>query len=155
MDIVAQWVRTAWTKQSRGGEAAARRNAMPIAFPVPEAGTPILHEIDMAEWDDFDPRFTLRRELPDPSRVSLRPAGRLLSVELVPEPDMNPSRWYRGSMVLLAPGQWLRWQINYRIAHLRDGEWSYRLDTLNLAFGAIGVFGGTPSRFLDERTHLY
>jgi hypothetical protein len=157
VDVMAQLIRITWTKRSRGGSAAARRNSAPIAFPLPADGAPLLHEIDMAERDDFHPRSSVRRELPDPGQVAMHEAGRLLSIELRPVPGTNPARWYRGSMVLLRPGQWLRWQINYRISGHCDGEWSYRLDTLNLAYrpgGAATAFAGVPARFLDERTNL-
>jgi hypothetical protein len=32
MEAVVQWVRTSWTKRSRGEPGAARRNAAPAAF---------------------------------------------------------------------------------------------------------------------------
>lgn len=32
MDIVVQWVRTSWTKRSRGGPGATRCNALPEAI---------------------------------------------------------------------------------------------------------------------------
>ncbi|MER5689898.1 hypothetical protein [Streptomyces sp. NPDC002205] len=35
MEITVQWVHTPWTKESRGGEAASRRNAAPIGFALP------------------------------------------------------------------------------------------------------------------------
>ncbi|WP_405444648.1 hypothetical protein OG350_01145 [Streptomyces achromogenes] len=38
MEITMQWIRTSWTKHSRGGKAAALRNAAPTGFlvsPVP------------------------------------------------------------------------------------------------------------------------
>ncbi|MFE4960270.1 hypothetical protein ACFRCW_41585 [Streptomyces sp. NPDC056653] len=35
MEITIQWVHTPWTKESRGGEAASRRNAAPIDFALP------------------------------------------------------------------------------------------------------------------------
>ncbi|BBH65661.1 hypothetical protein ACTI_23460 [Actinoplanes sp. OR16] len=106
----------------------------------------------MSEKDDFNPISSVRRELPDPDRVAIHEAGRFLSIELRPEPGTAPVRWTRGSMVLLKPGQWLRWQINYWISH--D---CYRLDTLNLAYrpgAAAAAFAGAPARFLDERTQL-
>jgi hypothetical protein len=157
VDVVAQLIRTTWTKRSRGGSAAARRNSAPVSFPLPEDGAPLMHEIEMAERDDFSPHSTVRRELPNPDQVTMHEAGRLLTLELLPAPGTHPARWYRGSMVLLRPGQWLRWQINYRISGLCDGEWSYRLDTLNLAYRpgtATTAFAGIPARFLDERTNL-
>ncbi|MEU4694577.1 hypothetical protein [Actinoplanes sp. NPDC023714] len=151
MDVVTQWIRTTWTNRSRGGPPAARREA----FPLTEEGTPLLHEIDMSEQDDFNPISSVRRELPNPDRVAIHEAGRLLSIELRPEPGTAPARWQRGSMVLLRPGQWLRWRIDYRITHA-GGE-TYRLDTLNLAYrpdAAAAAFAGVPARFLDERTQL-
>lgn len=38
----------------------------------------------------------------------------------------------------------------------RDGAWSYRLDTLNLAFGPTTghAFTGAPVHHVDERAHL-
>jgi hypothetical protein len=41
VDIVAQWVRVSWTKRSWGGSAAALRNAVPVAFPLPEIVAPL------------------------------------------------------------------------------------------------------------------
>ncbi|EWC60966.1 hypothetical protein UO65_3699 [Actinokineospora spheciospongiae] len=39
VDVVVQWVRTWWTKESRSGVAAARRNALPTVF----LGVPTRH----------------------------------------------------------------------------------------------------------------
>jgi hypothetical protein len=57
-----------------------------------------------------------------------------------------PRRNRRPPAILLMPGQWNRWRINYRFTGSCGGDWSYRLDTLNLAFGRIPV-----GLFLDER----
>jgi hypothetical protein len=67
-----------------------------------------------------------------------------------------PRRWRRPPAVRLAPGEWLRWQINYRFIGSWGGEWAYRLDTLNLACGLVraDVFLGTPTRQVDERAYL-
>ncbi|MEV0175804.1 hypothetical protein AB0I00_32405 [Streptomyces sp. NPDC050803] len=56
MDITVQWVRTSWTKQSRGGEAAARRNAVPIGFSLPRVPSGLAHFVQMSEHDGFEPR---------------------------------------------------------------------------------------------------
>ncbi len=44
-----------------------------------------------------------------------------------------PRGWRRLPAVRLSPGQWLRWQINYRFAYptALSGGWTYRLDTLS------------------------
>ncbi|MEU6602543.1 hypothetical protein [Streptomyces flaveolus] len=54
------------------------------------------------------------------------------------------------------PGAWLRWQINYRFSgYSRD--WTYRLDTLNIAFGPAptNLFLGTPTHHVDELAALH
>ncbi|WP_410605612.1 hypothetical protein [Amycolatopsis sp. lyj-90] len=58
--------------------------------------------------------------------------------------------------VRLAPGEWLRWLINYRFTGTSDGEWVYRQDTLNLAHGPVTAttFLGTPDRIVDELARL-
>ncbi|MEU6037222.1 hypothetical protein ABZ801_17625 [Actinomadura sp. NPDC047616] len=54
------------------------------------------------------------------------------------------------------PGETLRWQINYRFSCYHG--WSYRLDTLNLAYGTAfppDVFLTPPTRNVDERARLF
>ncbi|MER6561945.1 hypothetical protein ABT300_30265 [Streptomyces sp. NPDC001027] len=60
--IVVQRVVTYWTKQSRGGGAAARRNAVPEVFPVhaPCPAGVLVHEVDAHERDGFTASHTLR-----------------------------------------------------------------------------------------------
>jgi hypothetical protein len=54
--------------------------------------------------------------------------------------------------VRLRDGEWLRWQVNYRFAGTGDGDWTYRLDTVNVARGlaAAEVFLGVPARYVNE-----
>ncbi|MDT0546350.1 MULTISPECIES: hypothetical protein [Streptomyces] len=155
MDAVVQWVRTEWTKTSRGGTEAARRNAAPLAFPLPPGLASAVHEVVMREADAFEPHTSVR-ELPDPG-VALREAGGLLRVR-PPEASLfsMPRRHRRPPAVRLGPGEWLRWRINYRFVGFCGGEWSYRLDTLNVAYGpaAPDVFLGSPTRRVDERAYL-
>jgi len=49
---------------------------------------------------------------------------------------------------------WVRWRVNYRFPD--EDSWSYRLDTLNLAYGPVpsDVFMGTPTLSVDERASL-
>ncbi|MFF1747797.1 hypothetical protein [Streptomyces mirabilis] len=62
----------------------------------------------------------------------------------------------RSPAARLAPGEWLRRQVNYRFAGTHGGDWTYRLDTLNVAHGSatIDLFLGTPTRHVDELAAL-
>ncbi|MET8357948.1 hypothetical protein [Micromonospora sp. NPDC005171] len=156
MDAVVQWVRTTWTKRSRGGAEATRRNAVPVSFALPAQAMPLTHEVDMAEADGFEPREGLVRA-PYRSEVRLRLADGQLRVELLASAWGMPRRHRRPPAVRLAYGEWLRWQINYRFTGMSGGAWRYRLDTLNLAHGAVpaDTFLGEPPRFIDERAHIW
>jgi hypothetical protein len=79
MDVVAQRVRTTWTKRSRGGPAASVRNRVPVTFPRPDSSP---------------------------------------TVRVEPAPTSRPQRDGRPAPVSLRPGEWLRWQINYRFGSM-------------------------------------
>nr|BFD80695.1 hypothetical protein StreXyl84_00960 [Streptomyces sp. Xyl84] len=50
VDITAQWIKTSWTKQSRGGDAAARRNAAPVGSSLPQVPSfPVLLDQDVSK----------------------------------------------------------------------------------------------------------
>jgi hypothetical protein len=158
MQPVVQWVRTCWTKASRGGVAAARRNAAPIAFPLPSGVAPLVHEVVMREGDDFTTHAEHSTGLPELDDVELRMVDDRLRVMLVASAWGMPRRNRRPPAVLLKPGQWLRWHINYRFAAgcSCGAEWSYRLDTLNIAHGPVSVdaFLHEPHHLVDERGFL-
>ncbi|MET8363216.1 hypothetical protein ACFYPH_08545 [Micromonospora sp. NPDC005252] len=117
---------------------------------------PLTHEVDLAEADGFEPRENLVRA-PYRSEVRLRLADGQLRVELLASAWGMPRRHRRPPAVRLAHGEWLRWQINYRFTGMNGGTWLYRLDTLNLAHGAVPVdtFLGDPPRSIDERGHIW
>lgn len=155
MDAVVQRVHTSWTKKSRGGSEAARRNAAPTAFLLPPGLSSALHEIAMRESDSFEPH-TQVRDLSAPGTI-LREVDGLLRVD---PPGVSmfamPRRNRRPPAVRLAPGQWLQWRLNYRFVGRCDGAWSYRLETFNILYGSAmpDVFLGVPSRRVDERRSL-
>lgn len=155
MDVVVQRVLTSWTKKSRGGLEAARRNAAPTAFLLPPGLSSALHEVAMRESDSFEPRMRVG-DLSAPGTV-LREADGLLRVD-PPAVTMfaMPRRDRRPPAVRLAPGQWLQWQINYRFVGCCDRSWSYRLETFNILYGSASpeVFLGVPTRRVDERRAL-
>jgi hypothetical protein len=159
MEVVVQWVRTSWTKRSRGEPVAARRNAAPAAFPLPPVQPPFVHEVLMGEHDGFQPHFTVHEGLPGTvpdCGVLLNEANGLLQVQLAVTPFGMPRRWRRPPAVRIAPGDWLRWQINYRFAGTHGGEWTYRLDTLNVTYGPapVNLFLGHPSHRVSELAAL-
>ena len=150
---MAQRVRTTWTKQSRGGPAASARNRVPITFPFPEGVE--LHEVNVDESTGFSPRFAVR-PLTELDGVKLREVDGELSVLVELAPMSWPKREFRPAPVHLRPGEWLRWQINYRFGSTCEcgGQWRYRLETLNLAYGGRPDFSGKPTRSVIERGDL-
>ncbi|MFE5594220.1 hypothetical protein [Streptomyces sp. NPDC056549] len=156
MEITVQWIRTSWTKQSRGGEAAARRNAAPVGFAVPSVPPSFAHVVRMHERDGFEPHG-VEEDLCKVD-VQLREAdGRLRVLPRVQPLFAIPPRPRRPPAVRLASGQWVRWQLNYRFssaAGVRD--WSYWLDTFNIAYGPVDadVFLSEPTVHVDEQGPL-
>jgi hypothetical protein len=153
VDVVAQWIHTSWTKRSRGGAAAARRNAAPVGFAVPHAPPPFAHVVRMREHDGFQPAESI--EALTEIDVILREAGgRLRVMPRVSPLHGVPPRRRRPPAVRLTPGQWVRWQLNYRYSSLAGmQDWSYWLDTFNIAYGPVDpdVFLGQPTCFVDEQ----
>ncbi|SCL72846.1 hypothetical protein GA0070606_6323 [Micromonospora citrea] len=100
----------------------------------------------------------MRNGNPDRAGVMLTETEGRLRVELEATPWGAPRRWRRPPAVWLRYGEWVRWQVNYRFSWpaARGGAWSYRLDTLNLAYGptTVDVFTGSPTRHVDERALL-
>ena len=158
MDVVVQLVRTSWTKRSRGGAEAARRNAVPEAFPLIHTGSAV-HEVVIREENDFEPAWLPVRAEVGTDDVSLQQQGGRLRVLVNDNPRGRPSRWRRPPAVRIGRGEWLRWQINQRFVSCAcTGRWHYELLTLNVAYGEVAdpnLFLGTPDRFVDERASLF
>ncbi|UNO39822.1 hypothetical protein [Streptomyces sp. MST-110588] len=170
MEAAVQWVRTTWTKKSRGGEAATRRNAAPVGFalpyerasfpceqaPSPYERAPFAHVVRMHERDGFAP-YDSREELSKVA-VQLREAdGRLRVLPQVWSRYALPARRRRPPTVRLVPGQWVRWQLNYRFSSAMGIRgWTYWLDTFNIAYGPVDAdaFLSAPPVFIDERGYL-
>ncbi|MFJ8154760.1 hypothetical protein [Streptomyces sp. NPDC094468] len=152
MDIRVQWIKTSWTKQSRGGAAAARRNAAPVGLSLPQVASVFAHFVQMAERDSFEPRPSQKgfREV----GVSLRDEGDRLRGLARAQPLFGlPPRPRRPPAVRLLPGQWVRWQLNHRFTSaLGIRGWSYWLDTFNIAYGSVNrdVFLSEPTVIVDE-----
>ncbi|WP_176611682.1 hypothetical protein [Actinomadura sp. WMMB 499] len=142
MDFALQLIETTWSKQSRGGKAAARRNSVPAAFPLPDDAPPFVHTVKMMEWDDFRPRAWVERELPRGIGAEEEPGG--LRVDFGNRPAL-----------VLRPGRSLRRQWTYRTGGC-CGPKQYVLCTLNVIYGKVRAesFLHEPSRYLDDRHPL-
>jgi hypothetical protein len=178
VDVVTQWVTTEWTKRSRGGPGAALRSAVPQGFRLPGKRRSVVHEVMITERNDFRPIESFGAEPPEREPSLARSGLRLVRadkgvrVELllarlgdVRLGDARLGNARRGDLtrtrpaaVWLAPGEWLRWQVNYRSSGSRidGGRWEYRQDTLNIAVGPADpeLFFGEPTRHIDERGFL-
>jgi hypothetical protein len=110
----------------------------------------------MREQDGFVAHESTQYLEPDSEDVALTCTDDRLRVELAATPFGMPRRWRRPPAVRLARGEWVRWQINYRFVGSSGGDWTYRLDTLNLAYGqvAANTFLGVPTHSVDERGPL-
>lgn len=110
----------------------------------------------MAEWNDYKPQWHAVELSKDELTLTEEDSGRL-RIHLIDDKWGMPHRRRRHPAVRIAPGEWIRWQINYRFLHFSINNWWYRLDTLNLAYGNhdTNVFLGTPTRFIDERASLF
>ncbi|MEU3406558.1 hypothetical protein ABZ766_21830 [Streptomyces sp. NPDC006670] len=113
----------------------------------------------MHEAEDFQPRSVVHDGMPasgTDAGVLLHQVDGLLRVPLEVTPFGMPRRWRRPPAVHLARGEWLCWQINYRFTRWCGGEWTYRLDTLNIVHGPArpDLFLGTPTRHVDELASL-
>ncbi|KUJ34020.1 hypothetical protein ACZ90_71090 [Streptomyces albus subsp. albus] len=156
MEIAVQWIRTSWTKKSRGGEAAARRNAVPVGFTLPCVEPSLAHVVRTHERHGFEPydgQEDLRKV-----NVQLREAEGRLRVQPRVDPLLAiPPRTRRPPAVHLVPGQWVRWQLNYRFSSASGmQDWSYWMDTFNIAYGPVDadVFLSEPAVYVDERGPL-
>ncbi|MDR6974141.1 hypothetical protein J2X68_000819 [Streptomyces sp. 3330] len=153
MEITVQWIRTSWTKESRGGEAAARRNAAPVGFALPRPEATSAHVVRMRERDGFAP-YDTQEDLRAVDVLLRETDGRLRVLPRVSPLFGQPPRRRRPPAVRLAPGQWVRWQLNYRFSSAAGIRgWSYWLDTFNIAYGPVDadVFLSTPTVSVDEQ----
>ncbi|WP_327701037.1 hypothetical protein OG530_03320 [Streptomyces decoyicus] len=145
-----------WPRSDVTAGPAARRNAAPVGFALPQPESASAHVIRMHERDGFEPYDA--QEDRNEVDVQLREAGGGLRVLPRVEPLFAlPPRPRRPPAVRLGPGQWVRWQLNYRFSSMAGmQDWSYWLDTFNIAYGPADadVFLSTPTVFVDEQGPL-
>lgn len=154
--LVVQEVTVNWTKASRGGAAARVRNACPVAFPLAEGA--LWHGLTMDEERGFAPTAVFADYLPDRvlAQLNVEADDRRLTLHPRMDPVGMPTRHRRPPRRSLDPGQWIRWQVNYRLS--ADHGWSYRLITWNVGLRgswASGLFLGEPDVTVAELADLW
>jgi len=167
-----QHTATTWTKRSRGGPAAARRNAVPVAHPLPDAllaaaepgagaVTLHVHHVTCDEATDFAPASAYGTVAPlhhgvgpaplrfEEHRMRLVVEESALRVLVV---SWGGRRSGRPPAVRVRAGERLRWRYNDRLIGGCDGHWWYRLDTYHVTVGRVdvGTFLAAPTRAVDD-----
>jgi len=154
--VIIQRIRSEWTKDSRGGEGARRRNAVPQALTLPEGCFKDRfshHSVSFLERDEF------RRPESDSvvvgglwadvacSDLEITMDNEGLPVRLVTDGgnvasgDMQSFRAFT-----LALGTWGQLIYNARYVHFSTGIWTYEQNVLN-----IGYFKAVqPKRFTSS-----
>lgn len=152
-----QRIRTSWTKRSRGCPDASRRNAAPVGLALPVIRADLLHEVTIDEVGGFIPS-AVTGDTNDLNDIDLDLTNGRLRVYCRIDQYGRPQGDRRPPAVRINVGEWLRWQVNYRFgqACLCGNDWSYRLDTVNVALApaAPDLFLGPPTRHVDERIRL-
>lgn len=155
--VIIQRIRSEWTKDSRGGEGARRRNAVPQAFTLPAVCFTDRfshHSVRFLERDEF------RRSERDSvaigeswadmacSDLEITMEDEGLQVRLVTDGrnaasgDMQTYRAFT-----LVPGTWGQLIYNARYVHFSTGIWSYELNVLNIGF----LNAVQPKRFTSSK----
>lgn len=160
MTLMIQVVRTIWTKKSRGGQGAAKRNSVPEVVPfagdlsAPD-GSHAFHLIDFDEREDFSPRetFSIKASaaVTGLGCVSLREKGEELEVTYGHRPEVagapaRARRFHAATVMTLPKGAWGRVAYNGRFADADTGTWWYEKRVFNIQNHSTGrpIFSGTP-----------
>lgn len=158
--FIIQAISTDWTKASRGGSNAARRNNVPEQIPIPtglgavSAHSLVFHQVKYTEDDDFlEPRLNRVEVQAMPEEGSrynnflvVRPSDGTLRVvcEWGNVPGA-PKRYPTCTETVLQPDQWMR--VRYNIRRSRGEEqWIYEKWVFNVAIPATL----SPRIFLDN-----
>jgi hypothetical protein len=147
--LLVQLIRTTWSKASRGGRAAAARNAVPETFLVPNLpsqseSTTVVHTLEFAEVNQFElPTYTNVTSTPSIGKMRLHsiaiyPASQSIRIAaewllLAGAPRRRPI----ANLVELASQTWV--QIRYNLRTGLDEGWAYYKYVFN-----IGYFSSLP-----------
>ena len=165
--VLIQHVHSLWTKQSRGGDAARIRNAVPDALPLPpsvRAAPFVLHHALFVERDDFVQADVIRT---GDSFADLD----LKDLELSITPDSLNIRFHRNvnnaarstpypftDVFSLSESQWGRLTYNGRFTAWNTGNWWYEKSVFNIGwFSCIDMrrfIDTEPTCDFSEMAHL-
>ena len=141
--VVIQHVHSIWTKQSRGGDGARIRNAVPAAAALPPDLLPatfMLHYAEYTESSDFVQSDTLK-SADDFAALDIRDleitlAADLLSVRFIRDGNNAacPSPYPHADVFTLSESQWGRLACNGRYTAWNTGNWWYEKSVYNIAW---------------------
>ncbi|MEQ8677094.1 MAG: hypothetical protein RLP44_15070 [Aggregatilineales bacterium] len=164
MFVIVQEIKIQWTKASRGGEGASRRNTVPDALtlaklPQTLPPLPLVHQRTVyAEAADFQPSVT-QTEIHDLmlNRHVFIGCVRIISqtaqLQLTYQPGIScagaPKRTFTRKEFVLKPDTWARIGYNGRFGWASG--WSYHKTVFNIAY--ISATGGDI--FANEPAHTF
>jgi hypothetical protein len=168
--VIIQSICTTWTKTSRGGTGATRRNSTPDAYTLPDSALHIsnavflLHTVNYREQNDFQqPGETVeQKERSNPFRyncLKLSLTEDILDVTLEWERSEGaPKRHaFPRTGFCVQNGQWGRVLYNLRAAW--EGNWVYKKHVLNIGLfprSAPGIFlEGVPVHIYRDMAQLW
>ena len=167
MRVVVQEVEVRWTKASRGGAEATVREAVPLAFPLPEEVAASANDAGdrrvALEWRSFRVEPTELTEGAFARRFEVErgagPGGEWLEVRFDETRGRRDLRAgpQRQRIFRLAPGEWGRVFHNHRESHERGDVYVHTTFSVGWFAGAVapGVFLGVPSHTHRALVALY
>lgn len=154
--IIIQHILCIWTKRSRGGEGARRRNSIPSAVALPNQrwDAPfVLQEVTFNEYSNFEQANCVKtaQELTEFGIRALhviRESGSAI-VRFVRDGNNAacPSLFPHKDVFTLRSGDWGRVVFNGRHVDFCTGNWWYEQSTFNIGYfdhWAANAFTSTP-----------
>ena len=155
--IIIQHIVTEWSKASRGGDAAGRRNRTPSTIKLPSipAGVDVaVHRVDYRAVNEFAAAAKLSTDDRLPISVGclrIKSLGDCLLISFRYSYTCGgaPERGWIRKDIRLLPGQWSQVEYNGRFRY-SSGEWYYKHTVINIAIVDVAA----PKIFTHTRPHL-
>ena len=161
--LVVQVVEILWTKATRGAPRANERVALPRSFVFEgKAGSCLIQQYRLVEWEDFAPKLVKSEQLQSPpgSVGALRIASlanKVLTLGFLGTPHSGqPTRHPVPEAITLSPGQYARLIVNAR--HTSYSGQHYSENVYNVASGLdvpTNRFLQVPQHELDLKADLF